>query len=308
MENIDQVIEAGLIGAAWDATSNASTFYLHSQRNPPGQYGSADALIAATQQAASRTQARVSEASTANPGLPPSSLASFLRVKSSISGLVLTDFDSAFKGPYYQSDHDDGLNTFQHMVEAITDAALMLARMLHFLVKAPGAPDLELNRTAAAAVAEAALASCTLSDSPGFRCPEAAALINPEFRVYEDGTTSAAIFAYPGVMSFVSVYPKRSPNKPQVPSFILNYLGNLTAVPLTDSTNTSSGEGVECNGDCEGSFACIGWRYTTSDKSGFGRCCNTTTNLVPAYSLRWVWLRQRRGANDRSPAGRRTNV
>ncbi|GIL89884.1 hypothetical protein Vretimale_17969 [Volvox reticuliferus] len=101
----------------------------------------------------------------------------------------------------------------------------MLARMLHFLVKAPGAPDLELNRTAAAAVAEA-LASCTLSDSPGFRCPEAAALINPEFRVYEDGTTSAAIFAYPGVMSFVSVYPKRSPNKPQVPSFIFNYLGN----------------------------------------------------------------------------------
>jgi nicastrin len=32
-------------------------------------------------------------ASATNPGIPPSSLMSFLRVKPSIAGMVLTDFD-----------------------------------------------------------------------------------------------------------------------------------------------------------------------------------------------------------------------
>ncbi|GLI69868.1 hypothetical protein VaNZ11_014585 [Volvox africanus] len=281
MENIDQVVEVGPIGAAWNATDNSSTFFIHSQRNPPGEYGGVDALVDAAKQAARGTQARVVNASTANPGLPPSSLTSFLRVNASISGLVLTDFDTSFKGPYYQSEYDDGLNAFQQMVEAITDAALVLARMLHSLAMPSGSSDLALNRTEAAAVARA-LASCTLTDDPGLNCPEARAFINPETRMYEDGTTSTAIFAYPGVMSFVSVFPKRSPNKPQVPSFIFNYLGNLTAVLPRNASAT-------CSDDCEASLTCIGWRYNSTDKSGMGHCLNTTTSFVPAYSLRLAY-------------------
>ncbi len=49
-------------------------------------------------------------ASSSNPGIPPSSLMSLLRVKPSVSGLVVADFDSSFKTPYYQSEFDNGAN------------------------------------------------------------------------------------------------------------------------------------------------------------------------------------------------------
>lgn len=50
----------------------------------------------------------MSPASTDNPGIPPSSLMSFLRVKPSVSGVVLTEFDRAISDPYAGSRFDNG--------------------------------------------------------------------------------------------------------------------------------------------------------------------------------------------------------
>lgn len=47
-------------------------------------------------------------ASSSNPGIPPSSLMSFLRVNASIAGLVLTEFDSSIQDPLYASRFDQG--------------------------------------------------------------------------------------------------------------------------------------------------------------------------------------------------------
>ena len=52
-------------------------------------------------------QVRVQKASAANPGIPPSSLMTFLRANQSIAGVVLADFNSGFHNPYFQS-HWDG--------------------------------------------------------------------------------------------------------------------------------------------------------------------------------------------------------
>lgn len=108
------------------------------------------------------TQVQVERASATNPGLPPSSLMSFLRVNASIQGMMLTDFDSQYINPYFQSEYDDGFNvTIQvgHVslvarhpsagcqkralhrlafVEACLDAAAGLARLMKGCVHSRG--------------------------------------------------------------------------------------------------------------------------------------------------------------------------
>jgi nicastrin len=71
-------------------------------------------------------QAEVSEASSHNPGIPPSSLMSFLRVKPSISGVVLEEFNTHFINPFFQSRLDANISA-----EAVTSAAIVAARALH---------------------------------------------------------------------------------------------------------------------------------------------------------------------------------
>jgi hypothetical protein len=53
-------------------------------------------------------QVNLAPASSSNPGIPPSSLMSFLRVNASIAGLVLTEFDSSIQDPLYASRFDRG--------------------------------------------------------------------------------------------------------------------------------------------------------------------------------------------------------
>ncbi|GFR49894.1 hypothetical protein Agub_g11998 [Astrephomene gubernaculifera] len=287
LDLIDQVLEVGQVGSAFDDARNRSSFFVHSQRT--AGFGNASALLAAAQTAATleAPQVSVQSASAANPGIPPSSLMSFLRVKPSIAGAVLSDFDSAFTNPYYQSDFDIGTNV---SLEALVDASLLVARTLHLLAASPATPPLQLNRTLALYLV-ADLVVCLVWDTPGMRCPTAALLMSPDIQVFYDGTTSAAVSAYPGVLPWVDADPKASRSKPNLARFLFNYLGNITAAPLPANRSNSSWEGAPCDTTvniCPASLACIGWRYSTTDTAGMGRCRNTSTNYVPAYSTR-LW-------------------
>ena len=66
-------------------------------------------------------------ASDSNPGLPPSSLSSFLRVKPGIAGVMLTEFDRQYTNPYHASSYDtlESLNA-----DGIAQTALLLAQVL----------------------------------------------------------------------------------------------------------------------------------------------------------------------------------
>jgi hypothetical protein len=91
-------------------------------------------------------QVSVAEASASNPGIPPSSLMSFLRVKPSIQGVVLTEFDSAFRNPFYASRFDNGSSADA----GIAATAAVLAAALHRL--AGGDPQqLQVRRQGRAA-------------------------------------------------------------------------------------------------------------------------------------------------------------
>ncbi|PNW82792.1 hypothetical protein CHLRE_06g294400v5 [Chlamydomonas reinhardtii] len=294
LDLIDQVIDVNQVGAAFNASTNTSSFYLHTQL--AGGFGDASKLVGAAQSAATAEEPLVqaAAASPSNPGIPPSPLMSFLRVKPGTAGMVLADFDSRFNSPYYQSEYDDGFNI---TVQALVDASVLLARTLHSLAGSPETPALEVNRTATRFLV-AELAVCLILEDPGMRCPLASLLMSPDVDVYYDGSTSAAVKGYPGVLRWVDVDPRASRSKPNLARFVYNYLGNLTAAPLPADRSNSSWEGAPCDTTvniCPAPLACIGWRYGTKDPAGMGRCRNTTTLYFPAYSTR-LWYGNRQGS------------
>lgn len=159
---LEQVVEIGQVGRAADEIGQ-SAFYVHFQRE--ARFGTAQELVnaflrAGDDQVCLRNshpafcaqvqhglhvqylnqklppacikicmdlwQAEVSEASGRNPGIPPSSLMSFLRVKPSIAGVVLGDFNTHFTNPFYQHRLDANIS-----INAVTAAAIVSARALH---------------------------------------------------------------------------------------------------------------------------------------------------------------------------------
>ena len=82
----------------------------------------------------------VQRASSSNPGIPPSSLMSFLRANSSIAGAVLTEFDSAYGNPFYATESDVGGNINSGSIAA---AATLTAQILYRL--AGGLGPLQVN-------------------------------------------------------------------------------------------------------------------------------------------------------------------
>jgi hypothetical protein len=68
----------------------------------------------------------VEEASESLPGIPPSSLSSFLRANASIAGVVLTEFDADFTNRYYNSRFDTEVHE-----RGLVAAAIVTARALH---------------------------------------------------------------------------------------------------------------------------------------------------------------------------------
>ena len=90
-------------------------------------------------------QASVSPASSSNPGVPPSSLMSFLRVKPAVQGVVLTEFDREYSNPCQGSRFDDAGQTASggggggSGTEGIARAAAVVAAAVHAL--ASGRPE-----------------------------------------------------------------------------------------------------------------------------------------------------------------------
>lgn len=87
-------------------------------------------------------QVAVSNASSSNPGVPPSSLFSFLRIKPTLPGLVLSDFDAQLRNHLYESEADSLHNV---QTDSLVAAAILTARALHDLAVAGGQPALQVG-------------------------------------------------------------------------------------------------------------------------------------------------------------------
>ncbi|RVW81136.1 Nicastrin [Vitis vinifera] len=203
----------------------------------------------------------ISTANSSNPGIPPSSLMSFLRKNSSTSGIVLEDFDATFANQFYHSHLDDLSNVNS---SAIVAAASLVARTLYILAS----DDKDLSTSALSAInvnasLVEALLGCLLNCDPGLSCDLVKKYIAPRTNCPSNyvgvllGEPSATL--YPGYVSDVS-------------RFIWNFLADRTSIPRENATSACpkdcSNEGEVCIGEeLDGKGVCVisTTRYTSKD-------------------------------------------
>eukprot|EP00873_Tetraselmis_striata_P019094 jgi/Tetstr1/439358/TSEL_027793.t1 len=273
------VVELGAVGQAGGGV------YVHRQRG--AAFGDASGLVAALQGAEAGLPVR--EAGTSNPGIPPSSLMSFLRTNASIPGVVITEYDAAFSNPYFESfldSADDTLfgdtSTRGVNASALGDVAVLTARALHKLAAAGGAAagsELQVNATFAREMA-AELVGCLLQRSPGLACPLVTDLISVS-------ATYNPLPHYRHVLRTTTKHPQDPQPyvKQNMDRFLWNFLAQQTG------TNTSK----RCEPDfpywkpdpvCGEGEVCVGWKYGLRGEAAHGWCFIATSKYVPTHSTR----------------------
>ncbi|XP_060183830.1 nicastrin isoform X2 [Lycium barbarum] len=258
---IETVLEIGSVGKGF--AQDDKTFFAHSTKESATN-GTLSALKDALGSLKTKS-IKISRASKSNPGLPPSSLMSFLKKNPETSGVVLEDFDATFTNKFYHSHLDDlsaNINS-----SAIVAAASVVARSLYILAS----DKKEINNSVlntininASLVKE--LLGCLLSCEPGLSCELVNRYIAP---------SASCPSHYVGV---VLGEPSSQPypgNVGDVPRFLWNFLADKTAIP---SKNTSSACPKGCSGNGE---MCV-----KAETDGKGVCVISSTRYVPAYSTR----------------------
>ncbi|CAN6246191.1 unnamed protein product [Urochloa humidicola] len=258
---IDQVLEIGSVGKA--VTGEYPSFYAHAAGNSSASKKILDALQSASKSLGS-DNVKVTQAASSNPGVPPSSLMSFIRKNMSTSGVVLEDFDSHFSNRFYHSHLDNPANINSSSIAA---AAALAARSLYILASADSVVDLmTLNTIKVNVSLVKELIGCLLTCNPGLSCGLVKSLISP--------SSSSCPSHYVGV--FLD-----DPSGTQFPSYAddtSRFVWNF----LADRTSTSAGNKSSCTGKCgDDDEVCIG-----AELEGGGRCVVSTTRYVPAYSTR----------------------
>ncbi|URE35759.1 Nicastrin [Musa troglodytarum] len=120
---IEQVLEIGSVGKGLDQATRATTFYAHAGGDSPVTKDMLKALQNASDSLGS-DNVKIKAADVSNPGIPPSSLMTFLRKNSSAAGIVLEDFDSFFTNKFYHTNINSS---------SIAAAAALVARTLYIL-------------------------------------------------------------------------------------------------------------------------------------------------------------------------------
>ncbi|KZV53792.1 nicastrin [Dorcoceras hygrometricum] len=258
MAMVEMVLEIGSVGKSF--SQGMKTLYTHTSGDTSSVHGTLNAIQRA-QDSFKTDGIVVKRASTSNPGVPPSSLMTFLRKNHQISGVVLEDFDSAFTNKFYHSHLDDLSNVNS---SAIVSAAALVARTLY--IAAGGNNDSVMSSINVNASMVEELLSCLLKCEPGLSCDLVKHYISP---------SSTCPSHYVGV---VLGEPSSAPNPAyvgDVSRFVWNFLADKTSTP---SKSTSSA----CPNDCKD----VGELCIKTENDGKGVCVVSTTRYVPAYSTR----------------------
>ncbi|CAJ2640691.1 unnamed protein product [Trifolium pratense] len=262
---IEKVLEIGSVGKGLSQGQGqgAKNFFAHAE----GDSSATDQIMVAlkhAQESLLSEDIRITSASASNPGIPPSSLMTFLNKNPGISGVVLEDFDSSFVNKFYHSYLDDLSNVNS---SAVVAAASLVARTLYILASETN--DVQ-NSTLAAINVNVTLVEqlmdCLLDCDPGLSCELVKKYISP---------ASTCASNYVGV---ILDEPSSTPYLGyinDVPRFIWNFLADITSIP---KENNSSSCQKGCNGRDE---VCI-----KAETDGKGVCALSTTRYVPAYSTR----------------------
>lgn len=257
---IEQVLEIGSVGKAMG--QGVTTFYAHTENDSTAT----EELISAFQTASDSLgsdNVKVKKADASNPGVPPSSLVSFITKNSSISGVVLEDFDTSFSNNFYHSYLDDSSNINSSSIAA---AAVLVARTIYVLANDHSSLDLfALNSIKINISMIEELVQCLLSCDPNVPCSIIRNYISPSSRCPNH---------YVGVFVDVPSDTQYPLSADDTSRFIWNFMAEKTAIWRKDLTS--------CNGKCNNSGeVCVG-----TETGNEGRCVVSTTRYVPSYSTR----------------------
>ncbi|XP_058108346.1 nicastrin isoform X2 [Magnolia sinica] len=257
---IEQVLEIGSVGKG--SREGATNFFAHVVGESSGAKEMLNALQGACDSLGSE-RIKIKVANNSNPGIPPSSLMTFIRKNLSASGVVLEEFNSAFMNNFYHSHLDDSSNVNSTSIVA---AASLVARTL--LVLAAGdsqssTPVLNSIKINVSLVEE--LVGCLLNCEPGLSCGLVKDFITP---------SSICPNHYVGVFlgpPSALLYPAYVDDTSR---FVWNFLADRTSIPTDNSSS--------CTGECSNpGEVCI-----RPERDGKGICVISTTRYVPAYSTR----------------------
>ncbi|KAL1365396.1 hypothetical protein HN51_013432 [Arachis hypogaea] len=259
--SIETVVELGSVGKGYN--EGVKNFFAHKEGGSAATDMTMTALKRAQESLLSEN-IKVASASASNPGIPPSSLMTFSKENSAISGVVLEDFDSVFVNKFYHSHLDDLSNVNS---SAVVAAASLVARTLYIL--ASDSKDVEDSVLASINVNVSLvkqLMGCLLACDPGLSCELVNKYISP---------TSTCPSHYVGV---IVDEPSSTPYPGyinDVPRFVWNFLADITSIPR-EHINSSG-----CQQGCIRDEVCI-----KAETDGKGVCILSTTRYVPAYSTR----------------------
>ncbi|EPS72923.1 hypothetical protein M569_01828, partial [Genlisea aurea] len=256
---IETIIEIGSVGKS---SPTERTFFAHTTGDASSLNGTLRAFQNAQSSSVADERINIKAASKTNPGIPPSSLMTFLSKNPNASGVVVEDFDYAFSDAFYHSHLDDSSNINSSSIVA---AATLVARTLYILAGGEETPSSVMNINATL-VEE--LVGCLLDCDPGLSCDLAKHYISP---------SSAATCPnnYVGVVLGDPSDPT-APYAGDVSRLVWNFMAEKASVPSKNATSSSCPD--ECRGEGE---SCI-----RKEPDGRGVCVVSTTRYVPAYSTR----------------------
>ncbi|KMS99114.1 hypothetical protein BVRB_2g047570 [Beta vulgaris subsp. vulgaris] len=258
---IETVLEIGSVGKGLNG--GVKSFFVHSSSGTMVTNEIFDALRHA-QVSLESHDVKISAANILNPGVPPSSMMSFLNKNSQISGVILEDFDATFENEFYHSHLDDISNINSTSVVA---AASLVARSLYILatdMKDSDISDLDVIHANASLIEE--LLDCLLKCDPGLTCGLVKGYILP---------TDTCPSSYVGVMVTDPSSPPYRGYSSDISRFIWNFLAEKTATKM-ENTSLSCQQGCSSQNEL-----CI--KAETDEK---GVCVRSTTRYVPAFSTR----------------------
>ncbi|CAB4304259.1 unnamed protein product [Prunus armeniaca] len=258
---IEKVVEIGSVGKGLN--QGVKNFFVHTTGVSSATNETLDALKRA-QDSVKSESFTISSTNASNPGIPPSSLMTFLRKNSLTSGVVLEDFDTVFTNKFYNSHLDDISNVNS---SAIVAAASLVARTLYILAsdnKNLSSSALTSINVNVSLVEE--LMGCLLDCEPGLSCELVKSYISP---------ASTCPSHYVGVILGEPSSPPYLGYVDDISRFVWNFLAERTSIPRKNGSSVCS---QDCSNEGE---VCI-----RAETEGKGVCVVSTTRYVPAYSTR----------------------
>eukprot|EP01023_Acetabularia_acetabulum_P063090 TRINITY_DN787_c0_g1_i2.p1 TRINITY_DN787_c0_g1~~TRINITY_DN787_c0_g1_i2.p1 ORF type:complete len:669 (+),score=79.44 TRINITY_DN787_c0_g1_i2:55-2061(+) len=212
------------------------------------------------------------------PGVPPSSIMSWMLLNSSYPAIVLSDFNLQFETTYYRSFADYITDMERDInVNLTADGAIAGARFLHAL--AGGQQELSIDRDTVHSIVSN-LYTCLQTVNPGLSCPIAQQLMSYSLQ----GAKSTV-----GQLKSITKNPQNQDlnAKRNIERFVYNFVANRTGIKLEEEQRCDP---TSNDNFCADGSVCVGWRYgrNISPEEGRGYCVNASVQFIPAWSPKFV--------------------